>query len=198
VTLLLTDEATAEPADRCLQLLTARVRSGEISGGSQSEIQKLLSKSLSNASQRNLDLPSTISAIELSASLKEKNALEQAKRIFSQSDSEPIRVRLLNAVINAGDASALDMGETLLTSRVSSDTQRKAVQALGRPGTKAGTDRILKHLPMLPPDVQPAAIETLTDREESAVELLTLVRDGRIPATVINANQANKMLNLRS
>jgi hypothetical protein len=72
-------------------------------------------------------------------------------------------------------------------------------RAIGRIGTTAAsTSALINILPNLPADVQPAAIEALTDREDSATELLELVRDGKVPATLINANQAQKMLSLKS
>ena len=198
VTLLLTDEATAEPADRCLQLLTTRIRSGEIAGESRAEISDLLSASLKSASERTLNLPSTLSAIELAASLEDNKAIERAKLLFFQTEDESIQLRLLHAVISGADASALSMSESLLGDTVSIDTRRKAVQAIGRLDSDAAATMILRYLPMLPPDVQPAAIEALTDREDSAIELLNHVRDGKLPVTLINANQATKMLSLKS
>ena len=198
VTLLLTDEATAEPADRSLQLLTARIRSGEIAGESQAEISDLLSASLKSASERKLNLPSTLSAIELAASLEDDKAIERAKQLFYQTADESIQLRLLHAVISGGDASALSMSESLLADGVSIDARRKAIQAIGRLGSESAATMILRYLPMLPPDVQPAAIEALTDREDSAIELLEHVRDGKLPVNLINANQATKMLSLKS
>ena len=172
VTLLLTDEATAEPADRSLQLLTARIRSGEITGESRAEINDLLAASLNDSSERNLTLPSTLSAIELAASLGDNKAIQRARQLFYQTDDEPIQLRLLHAVISGGDASALSMSESLLADSVSIDVRRKAVQAIGRLGSDSATAMLLRYLPMLPADVQPAAIEALTDREDSAIELL--------------------------
>jgi len=198
VTLLLTDETTAEPADRSLQLLTARIRSGEITGESRAEINDLLAASLNDSSERNLTLPSTLSAIELAASLEDNKAIQRARQLFYQTDDEPIQLRLLHAVISGGDASALSMSESLLADSVSIDARRKAVQAIGRLGSDSATAMLLRYLPMLPADVQPAVIEALTDREDSAIELLNLVRDGKLPVNLINANQATKMLSLKS
>jgi putative membrane-bound dehydrogenase-like protein len=198
VKLLLSTEATDDSADRCLQLLTARIRSGEITGDSLVSIRKELEASLSSATKANASRPSTLSAVELAASLKMDNAIKQASQLFSQAKDEAIELRLINALVTAGSADGLTFAEKILTSDRSADVRRRAVQAIGRIGTAASTSALISHLAKLPADVQPAAIESLTDRADSATELLGLVRDGKVPATLINANQAQKMLSLKN
>lgn len=198
VKLLLSTEATDESADRCLQLLTARIRSGEITGDSQISIRKELEASLSSAMKANASRPSTLSAVELAASLKMEDAIKQASQLVSQTKDEAIELRLINALVTAGSADGLTFAEKILISDRSADVRRRAVQAIGRIGSVASTSALIGHLAKLPADVQPAAIESLTDRADSATELLGLVRDGKVPSTLINANQAQKMLSLKS
>lgn len=198
VKILLAGEATDEAADRCLQLLTARIRSGEITGESLASIEKDLEESLSAAIRNKLTRASTISAVELATSLKMKSAVNSASQLFSQANDESIKLRMINALVTAEDASGLIFAESLLYSSRSSSVVRQAVQAIGRVGSKKSTEILIRHLPQLAPDVQPAAVEALTDREESAMELLGLVKEKSIPANLINANQAYKMLSLKS
>lgn len=198
VKLLLSTEATDESADRCLQLLTARIRSGEITGDSLIGIRKELETSLSSAMKANASRPSTLSAVELAASLKMEDAVDQASQLVSQTKDEAIELRLINALVTAGSADGLTFAEKILISDRSADVRRRAVQAIGRIGSAASTSALISQLAKLPADVQPAAIESLTDRADSATELLGLVRDGKVPSTLINANQAQKMLSLKS
>ncbi len=198
VKLLLSSEATDESADRCLQLLTARIRSGEITGEALFNIQKELEESLSASMKNPLTRASTISAVELAASLKMKNAINAASQLSSQANDESIKLRMINALVTAGDDSGLIFAESLLYSSRSSSVVRQAVQAIGRVGSMKSTEILIRHLPKLAADAQPAAVEALTDREESAMELLGLVKEKSIPANLINANQAHKMLSLKS
>jgi putative heme-binding domain-containing protein len=198
VKLLLSTEATDESADRCLQLLTARIRSGEISGDLLASIRKELEESLNSAMKANASRPSTLSAIELAASLKMEDAINRARQLVPQTNDEAVELRLVNALVTAGSADGLTFAEKILGSDRSAEVRRRAVQAIGRIGTAASTSALISQLPNLPADVQPAAIEALTDRADSATELLGLVRDGKVLSTLINANQAQKMLSLKS
>lgn len=198
VKLLLSNEATDESADRCLQLLTARIRSGEITGDSLLSIGRELDESLNSAMKANASRPSTLSAIELAASLKMEAAINRARQLVPQTKDEAVELRLVNALVTAGSADGLTFAEKILNSDRSPDVRRRAVQAIGRIGSTASTSALIIHLAKLPADVQPAAIEALTDRADSATELLGLVRDGKVPSTLINANQAQKMLSLKS
>ena len=198
VKLLLSTEATDESADRCLQLLTARIRSGEITGDSLNSIRKELEASLKSAMKANASRPSTLSAVELAASLKMNDAINQASLLVPQTKDEAVELRLVNALVTAGSADGLTFAEKILGSDRSAEVRRRAVQAIGRIGTAASTSALISQLPNLPADVQPAAIEALTDRADSATKLLGLVRDGKVLSTLINANQAQKMLSLKS
>lgn len=198
VTLLLQSETTEDAADRCLQLLTARIQSGEITGNALLETRSQLNASLLTAMKRHVARPSTLSAVELAVSLKADGALKAANAIFSRSHDESVQLRMVNAMVTADDPNALSLAEFILKSSKSVDVRRRAVQAIGRVGTKSAAELLLRQLPELPADVQPAAVETLTDREDSAMALLELVRDAKISASLINANQAQKMLSMKS
>lgn len=198
VTLLLRSEATEDAADRCLQLLTTRIRSGEIAGDALADVRMQLHTSLSAALKNNATRPSTLSAIELAASLRIEEAIQESQKVFSKSSDESVKLRIVNALVTAGDIHALPLAEAILASSKSNDVRRRAVQTIGRFGTEDSSQILLQSLARLPADVQPASIETLTDREDSAIALLELVRDRKIPASMINANQAQKMLSMKS
>ena len=198
VKLLLSTKSTDDSADRCLQLLTARIRSGEITGDALSSIHTQLKASLSAAMKNDQTRPSTLSAIELATSLKMDDAILAANDVFTKSTDEQIELRIVNALVTAGDVHALPLAEALLASSDSTGVRRSAVQTIGRLGTGDASQTLLQRLPDLSADVQPAAIEALTDREDSAIGLLELVRDAKVPASLINANQAQKMLSMKS
>jgi len=198
VSVLLATEATEESADRCLQLLTARIRSGEVAGESLRNIHEQLRSSLIAAMAHDPARPSTLSAIELAVSLQQPRGITQAQQFASRTRDDGVQLRLANAFITARNERGLAMAEDVLSSSSSPDVRRRAVQTIGRIGSSRATELLLQQLPELPADVQPAVVEALTDREDSAIKLLSLVRDAKIPASLINANQANKMLSLKS
>jgi putative membrane-bound dehydrogenase-like protein len=200
VKLLLATEATDEPADRCLQLLVARIRSGEINGDSLMSIRKQLEDSLTTAIDHDLARPSTLSAIELATSLKSPAAIAKAVKLCNAGEAldEFARLRLVNALVTAESENALGLAEGILTHSKATGIQRQIVQTIGRIGTNDATAVLLRHLPTLPPDVQPAVVEAMTDREDSAIQLLELVRDKKFASSLINANQAQKMLKMKS
>lgn len=198
VTLLLQTDATEDAADRCLQLLTARIRSGEITGDALAEIRMQLKESLLSAMEHEPALASTLSALELATSLGIDTAAPTAIRTFTESVDAGVKLRLLNALVTAGEGKTLSLAETLLASAGTPEIQRQVVQTIGRLSSKEAAALLINQLPGLPSDVQPAAIEALTDREASAMALLELVRNGKIAASLINANQAQKMLSMNS
>ena len=198
VTLLLNSEITDDAADRCLQLLTARIRSGEITGDALLDIRTQLKAELLSAVKQETTRPSTLSAVELATSLKIEEAIQTAHEIFAKTPDEIAQLRIINALVTAGEDSAISLAESILASSSSADVQRKAIQTVGRVGTMPATEFLLQQLPLLPADVQPSVVEALTDREASAIRLLSLVRDTKISPSLINANQAHKMLSLKS
>lgn len=198
VTLLLSSETTDEPANRCLELLTARIRSGEIAGQALDSLRDRLRETLMSAMKHSLTRIPTLSVIELAASMNIPEAVSAASSLSAQSRNETASLRLINALITAGDNSGLIHAESLLYSSRSNDTLRRAVQAIGRIGTTRSTETLIRHLQRLPDEVQPAIVEALTDREESAIALMVLIRDQKVSPSLINANQAHKMLNLKS
>lgn len=198
VSVLLATEATEETADRCLQLLTARIRSGEVAGESFRRIHEQLRDPLIAAMEHDAARPSTLSAIELAVSLQQPRGIRQGQQFYSQSKDDDLRLRLANAFITARNEGGLHMAESVLLSANSTDIQRRAIQTIGRIGSKRASEALLQLLPGLPEVVQPAAVEALTDREDSAIALLELIRDAKVLPTLINANQAQKMLRMKS
>jgi putative membrane-bound dehydrogenase-like protein len=198
VTLLLSEDATDEAADRCLQLLTARVRSGEITGPAKDDLKIRLSKSLLAGMKKNQNLASMLSSLELAASLNVNEAVDLASSLFHRTSVGDIKLRLVNALVTAGSDSALTFAEAALGQVETADLKRRAVQTIGRINSEKATEVLLFHFTSLPVEVQPAVVETLTDRENSAIALMQRIKAGKLAPSVINANQAHKMLSLKN
>ena len=197
VRLLVKSESTEEAANRCLGLLTERVRSGELAGDILLQIRTQLERTLIDTMNQKSIRPTLEPAIELGATLRIPHAIDRAKALATNSNDDSVRLRFINALITAEVDDALGMAIVVLDNSTESDARRRAIQAIGRIHSPPATAALLERLPMLPADVQPAAIETLTDRTDSAIALLNQVADAKLAASVINANQAQKMLSLR-
>ncbi|MFM8478450.1 MAG: PVC-type heme-binding CxxCH protein, partial [Planctomycetaceae bacterium] len=201
LTLLLRQNSTAAAADQCLQLLTSRVLSGEVRDAAfndlRTQLQSLLQQ-FAAVAVGNTPPPVAISAIELGTVLRLPSAVAAAQQLLDSTAAEPARVRMLQALLNADWDSAPAAAETFLKSSASAEARRKILQSLGRSNSTAAWQVALNALDVLPEDLRPAAVELLTDRKDSAIALMQRVRDGKLPAAAINANQAAKMTRIRS
>ena len=196
--LLISDPANDDAADRCLQLLTARIRSGEITGVALTQLRERLQVGLLTAAAVTPSRAGTVSALELAASLGIESAVAQAVHLFGSSQEDTVRIRLLQALITTGYAGALNAGESLLVPQTSVAAKRGALQAIARIASPEAGQAILETMKTLPAELQPLAVEILTDRLESSIALMTMIREGDSPASIINSNQARKMLQLRN
>ncbi len=197
VRLLVNSESTEEAANRCLQLLTERVRSGELAGDILLQIRTQLERTLINTMNQKAVRPTMEPSVELGATLRIPHAIDRAKALATNSKDDATRLRFINALMTAEADGALNLAIDVLDKSTESESRRRAIQAIGRIRSPSATEALLVRLPALPADVQPAAIETLTDRTDSAAALLKLVGDGKLAASAINANQAQKMLSLK-
>jgi putative heme-binding domain-containing protein len=190
VAILLKQPTTAVAADQCLQLLTSRVLSGEIRGDALAALRSQLEQPLKNATD--------VSAVELGTALQLPDAVSAARQLLNSNAPEPLRIRMLQALLTAEWPEAPAAAEALLKQTDSPETQRRVLQTLGRSSSEAAWSVALRALNQLPDDVRPVAVELLTDRKDSAIALMQLVRDQKLPPAAINANQAAKMSRIRS
>ncbi len=197
VSLLVSSEATEEAANRCLRLLTDRIRNGEISGATLDSLNEKIGATLLRTMSQKQVRPTMEPAVELGASLGMPYAIERATQLAATAKEEATRLRFINALITAEVDNALALGLQVLDSSSNTAARREAIQAIGRIRSERATESLLQRVVDLPAEVQPTAVETLTDRVASSKALLNLVAEKKIPATVINSNQAQKMMSLR-
>jgi putative membrane-bound dehydrogenase-like protein len=198
VSVLLTPGTDAESADRCLQLLTQRIRSNELRDASLKSVMQPLRTALTATANQDATDPLTVSALELAASAGLPDARDNAVSQLGELRDFSTRLRLVHALITANDARALDSLKLLLKASRSPETTRLVIQAISRIDSSAASDTILKSLSSIPTEVQAVAIEALTDRTSAAVSLMNAVADKSVAPNLINANQARKMLNMQN
>lgn len=195
---LLKSVAAADAGNRCLQMLTERIRSGELNGDQLTEIRQSLNDDLDELRVQGPETPFFISAVELAAASGNADAVSQAIQEIARTESHADKLRLLNSVITAGSAESLNIGLSLLKTDAPVSFQHSVVQAIARIRSDQITPTLIRLLTELPPEVQPTLMESVSDRADSSLALMKVIASGKIPASVMNANQARKMLNRKN
>ncbi|MCA9064316.1 MAG: c-type cytochrome [Planctomycetaceae bacterium] len=196
VDLLLRQPGAEDAGKRCLRLLAERIQSGEIRGAVRDEVSQAIRSSVLQAATHDTDHPLALAAVELGAALGIDSLPDLAAELASAAEDSVTRASMVNALISGGDARSFDLAVALLDQAATPADARRAVQMLGRLDTDRASSVLLDRLPRLSGEVQPAVVETLTDRVDSSRQLLKQIAAKQMSPSVINANQARKMLQL--
>ena len=123
-------------------------------------------------------------------------AVPVVRRVF-QSVQQPFesRLRALGALVAAADAEVLGpVGEALALRHTSRDFRGQVVGALGRLDDPRVAAVVLENYPHLEPELQPKAVELMTQRPAWSLALLQAIAGGKIPPSALNVNQVRKLL----
>ncbi|MCA9060198.1 MAG: HEAT repeat domain-containing protein, partial [Planctomycetaceae bacterium] len=191
--ILLAQSSSAESAERCLNLLYDRVRSGEVRGELLSQVRLAIESSLLHVAAQEPATSLSLAAIRLGTALQIPSLSELAVVMAGNSDDSQIRVSMLDALIVGHQAPAFQLCVRLLDDSPSPAEMRVAIDLISRLDSAAASRLLLDRIANLPADVQPVVVESLTDRVDSSVRLLTLVERKQLSASAINANQVRKM-----
>ena len=94
-----------------------------------------------------------------------------------------------------GDNSVLDsIGAILTDQKISAPGQAQMLSNLGRLNATRVAEVVLASYPKMEPDLQPKAIELLTQRPAWARLLFFDIADKKISKDVVNVNQARRLL----
>jgi putative heme-binding domain-containing protein len=187
-------------ASECSQLLADRVQSGEIRGERYTQLREAFLEVLPAiiASQEK-DSLRTDAAI-LNVTLGDARGMDLVQRSAVNRSVEPaLRLRALSALIAWGDfTTVFYVADASLSN--SGDSREFAGQALA---LLAKLDQpniasfVLRKYPSLAPELQPKAIELLTQRAMWAKPLVEEIGAGKIPASALNVNQIQRLLALK-
>ncbi len=185
-------------AQQCLTVLAERVQSRELSGEQLQQLKPLLAEPLAKilAAEKN---PLRFEAATLAASWQDKAALEIVRSVL-QNDRAPEKSRqtAIEALVAAKDVAVLPQLRDMLAKPEATSTAFRGdlLSALGRFDSEDVGTLVVELLPQLSPDLQPRAIEVLTQRTAWGKKLLTAVAEKKIAPTLINANQARRLQDL--
>jgi putative heme-binding domain-containing protein len=194
-------ENTDDPqaARECLAVLAEKVQTRELTGRPLDAIRKQLRPSLDKILDKKQH-PLFLDAALLSAAWKDAKAIAAVRDVLTTSSHKNSdRLKALASLIAAGDTSLnKTIAEALTESKHNSaDFRAGVLSALGRSDDPQVAQIVLAAYPKFEADLQPRAIELLTQRPVWAKVLLAAIGAGEVPTTVLNATQVARLQSSR-
>jgi putative heme-binding domain-containing protein len=189
------DRPNLATARQILAALAARVQSGEIDAKTKAGIHKALWPLVSTELDKS-NSPVRPEVVVLGTLLGDAASLEIA-RAFASEDATPEanRLRALEALTAIKDKEALPFASKLLVSKKASPTAKvAALSGLSRLEDDQIAALVLDAYAGLPADIRPRAIDLLTQRDAWGKALLGVIAAKKLPAGVLNVNQARRLL----
>jgi putative heme-binding domain-containing protein len=184
-------------AGQCLDGMAKKIQSGEITGELLASLRAGLLAQVDPLLAGKPDTPFYLSAALLAASLKDRRAIAIVRNCLTSSQQpEQARLHALGALIAGADASLLtEVAAILRNTKANSARFRGQVLAsLGRLDDPKVADMVLVSYAGLEPDLQPRAIELLTQRVTWSKQLLQAISRKEVPATSLNVNHVRNIL----
>ncbi len=184
-----------EVAAQCLALLAKKFQTRELAAAQQKALEPKLEPLLNVHLAGPVESPLWVDAAMLSASLGHSAGLSAVRGILSSPQQpDTRRLQALDALVASGGAGVLEAVTPILATRTASlDLRRRVLDSLGRLENPRVANVVLDAYPTMEAELQPQAIELLTDRAGWSKELLTAISAKRIPATALNVNQVRKL-----
>jgi putative membrane-bound dehydrogenase-like protein len=191
--------AISETGTAVLRAIAAKLQSGEVNGARAELVRQALLPSLTRLFEKSAEGSANSDVTLLGATLKIPSAITAAQAILSsQTSPSGQRLAALNALIAAGDKSVLQSVAAILNSKsgesASPEFRGQIVTALGRLDDPHVAEVIVAAYPRLEPEVQPKAVELLTQRAGWAKDLLAAIGAKKIPTEALGINQVRKLL----
>jgi putative heme-binding domain-containing protein len=186
-------------AGECLRRLAERVQSGEIRGEKLEQVRQAfatpLTPLLAEPGRHKLGLEAALLAV----SWKDLRGIEMVERAFADPRRDiAVRLQALSALIAAGHADVLSAADAALKERTKDRSfHDQVLAALGRLEDPKVAAVVLASYSTLDPEAQPKAIELLTQRGAWAKQLFQAIAANKIPASVVNANQVQRVMAFR-
>jgi putative membrane-bound dehydrogenase-like protein len=194
----LTVDGKSEHATLCLTALSVKVQNGEIAGKQLANVRDQFVPKLRELA-KNKNASVAFEATLLSATLKDVDGLKAAGEFFLDSGKpEEARVRAFNALVTAGEGyDPLMLAATVFEKAAKKTTvsfRGQILSILGKRNDREVADLVIQNYASMEPELQPKAIELLTQRPSWAKSLFNEIADKKISKDVINVNQARRLL----
>jgi putative membrane-bound dehydrogenase-like protein len=201
VTLLamLTDDKTGDAtgARQFLGAVARRVQNREITGTQLESLKAAVAPTIKQILAGGADGPLYFDTALLAISLKDMAGMPAIRKVLSATTApESQRLSALNALVAAGDESLLETVDGIFADRKRNSAALRAqvLASLGKLRQPQVADMVLSHYKTLEPELQPRAVELLTQRVAWSKRLLAAIGKKEIPANALNLNQVRRLL----
>ena len=185
-----------ETAAKCLATLRQRVQSGEVTGARRDALRQQLGDKLRAVLATGRKSPLYIDSLLLATSWADKDAMRQARELFGNPDeSVENRIAACDALASARDVELLSAARSMLADEATPALLRsQLLGALGRFDHPDVAQLVLESYGKLSPDVQPQAVELLTQRASWSRQLLEAIDRHEVPTSALNVNQVRTLM----
>jgi putative heme-binding domain-containing protein len=192
-------EADEQTARDCLGVLTRHLQSGAVEAPRVAALRGRLSDRLTALLQEERH-PLRFDAALLTAAWHDPQGLRVARERFLQREApEAERLAALQALVAARDSSALEETGRILSDPAagSNDLRGQFLGVLGRLDDPRVAEVVLAQFARLEPNLQPRAVELLTQRPAWSQQLLEAIRTKQIAPEALNLNQLRRIATFR-
>jgi putative membrane-bound dehydrogenase-like protein len=184
--------AVADASQWSLEIVAERLRVRSMPKAQLAILHQLLPKALSNLLAGDPDAPLSLDAALIATAWKDPAALKAVGGAFiSPRTSKERRLQALDALIDSGDPTVLDVvGPALADRKAGTSAFRgQMLASLGRLDSPEVAKVVMASYPRLEPDLQPKAVELLTQRVAWTKVLLDAVERKVVPTSALSVNQ---------
>ncbi len=190
--------ANPKSAQQCLALLATKIQTGEVAGPQREvlreKLQPILRTVLAGKADGSLQLDGAI----LAATLKDPAGLEAVRKVLTEkAHPEPVRLRALESLVAGEEATVLDIVAGLLGAEAkanSSAFRGGILQSLAKIDDPKVATIVLSNYAAMEKDLQPKAIELLTQRTAWSKALMVAISEKKVSPDSLNVNQVRRML----
>ena len=184
-----------ETAAKCLETLRAAVQSGEIDQARLATVRKQLGEKFAAILAAGPENPLYMDVALVAGSWGDTRAVEALQELVSTPDiGEEERLAALDALAATRGSRLLALAPDLLVEPNASSTfVSRVLTSLGRYDAPSVADIVLKSYPRLAANVQPRAIELLTQRPSWSKRLIESIGKESLPTSVLSANQVARL-----
>ena len=184
-------------AGQCLGVLARKVQTGEISGAKAAALREQFGSKLRELLVQSPASQLRTEAALLATSLGEPMGVRVVRECWqAREQPEGVRLRALDALIAVKDDSVIEAAGAMLADSkgYSIKFRGQMLAALGKLDDNRVAEIVLAAYPSMETDLQPRAIELLTQRSAWGKQLIHAIADKRIPTSALNVNQVRKLL----
>jgi len=195
--LLLDSNGDPETTKNCLGILTGKIQSGELTAEQVATLKPRLEAKLA-AIIKDDKHALHLSAVLLAASWKNDTALGVVKQLATtRSTPADKRLAALVTLLAVSDPAALEIAATIISDKQSGTLGLRGdvLNALSKSESPAVATLVLAAYAKLEPQLQPRAIQLVTQRPAWAKALLNAIGRNEIPANALDANQVAGLQN---